>query len=99
LFAHHFGKFYSGNTCTEDRKGQDEECCQTSAIESAGYQVRIVLEDAWAVVSEIELGDEPRNKLALDDASLGLVVRYVASKLDELSYIDTPKRETPNIGL
>jgi len=85
-------------TSPEDRKGQDEEYCETGTIKSAGDQVHVVLEDARAVVSEVELSEEPDNSPAEEDASLGLVVRNIAGVLDELGEIDLCQREASNLG-
>ena len=85
------GKGNSRTTSTKDRKRQDEECHETSTVECPSNQVRVVFEDAWAVVSEVKLGEESSNDLTEDDASLGLVVWNVAGVLNKLWQVDLPK--------
>lgn len=51
-----------------------------------------------AVVSEIELDEEPSNDLAEDDAGLGRAGRNVAGELDELGHVDIVEREASNFG-
>ncbi len=84
---------HSSTSRAEDCKGQDEECRETGTIESAGNEIRIVLENARPVVSEIELDEESSNDLAKDDASLGLVIWDVAGVLDELGHVDLVERK------
>jgi hypothetical protein len=86
------------STGTEDRKGQDEEYRETGTIPCAGDQVSVVAEDAGVVVSKVELLEEPGNKLAEDDASLGRVVRDVAGVLNKLGEVDLVEREASNLG-
>lgn len=50
------------------------------------------------VVSKVELLEEPSNKLAEDDASLGRVVRDVAGVLNKLGEVDLVEREASNLG-
>ena len=50
------------------------------------------------VVSKVELLEEPSNKLAEDDASLGRVVRDIAGVLDKLGKVDLVEREASNLG-
>lgn len=59
-----------GTASTENRKRQDEENAQTGSVECTGDQVRVVLEDTGAVVSEVELDEKATDELAENNASL-----------------------------
>lgn len=87
-----------GATGAEDGEGQDEEHRQTGSVPGASDQVRVVLEDARAVVAEVELGEESSDDLAEDDASLRLVVWDVAGVLDELREVDLRESEAFDLG-
>lgn len=52
------GKGFTRSTGTKDSKGQDEERQKTGTIKSPGNEVAVVLEDARAVVAQVELGVE-----------------------------------------
>lgn len=71
-------------TGAKHSKGEDEENSETGSIKSTSHQVRVILEDAWAVVSEVELDKEACDQLTHDNTSLALVVGDVTSKLDKL---------------
>lgn len=62
-------------------KRKNEEGQETGSVKGARHQVRVVLEDAGAVVSEIELREESRDELAEDDAGLTRVVGDIAGEL------------------
>jgi hypothetical protein len=83
---------------TEHRKGKNKQHSQTSTIKGTGNQVRIVLEDARAVVAEVVLDIETGEDPAEDNTGLALVVRDVASILDELGHIDIGNVETADFG-
>lgn len=68
----------------EDGKRQDEQHRKTGTVEGAGDKVRVVPEDARAVVAQVELGEEAGDDLAEDDAGLAGVVGDIASVLNEL---------------
>lgn len=85
-------------TGSEDCKRKNKENRQTSSIKGTGDQVRVVLEDARAVVSEVVLGEETRGKLTPDNAGLGLVVWDIAGVLDELRQVDVAKVKAANLG-
>lgn len=57
-------------TGTKDGKGEDKEHCETGTIKCTSNQVRVVLEDSWAIVAEVELNVKPGNNLAENYASL-----------------------------
>jgi hypothetical protein len=92
-----WGKGNRRTTSAEDGKGQDEEYQETGTIKSAGDQVRVVLEDARAVVAEVELDEEPGSNLVEDDASLGLVVRDIPGVLDKLGEVEIREWEASNL--
>jgi hypothetical protein len=83
-------------TRTKHRKRQDEQARQTRAIKRTSNEVRVVLEDARAVVAEVKLREETGNHPAEKDARLRLVVGDVAGVLDELRKIDFAQREAAN---
>lgn len=83
---------------TEDGKGQNKKHRKTSAVKGTSDQVRIVLEDARAIVAEVELDVESGNNLAEDDASLGRVIRDISGVLDELGEVEIREREASNFG-
>lgn len=85
-------------TSPEHRKRQDEQHRKTSAIPSTRNKVRVVLEDAWSVVSEVELDEESSNDLTENDASLGRVVWDIACVLDELWEVDLLETEALYLG-
>lgn len=87
-----------GTASAKHCKGENEEHSKTGSVEGTGDQVRVVLEDAWTVVSEIKLDKEAADKLAEDDTSLALVVGDVASKLDELRHVDFGNVEATDLG-
>lgn len=86
-------------TGAKDSEGEDEENGETGSIKSTSHQVRVVLEDAWAIVSEVELDKEARDQLTEDNASLALVVGDVASKLDKLGQVDVCDIEVLDLGV
>ena len=87
-----------GSTSTEHSKRQDEQARQTSAIKGTSNEVRVVLEDARAVVAQVELGVETDNGPAEQDAGLGLVVGNVTSVLDKLREVDFADGEVSDAG-
>jgi hypothetical protein len=54
-------KWDRGSTRAKNSEGQDEQTRQTGAIKSTGNEVRVVLEDAGAVVAKVKLREEPGN--------------------------------------
>jgi hypothetical protein len=92
------GEWNRGTASTENGKGQDEQASQASAVESASNEVRVILENAWAVVAKVELRVETSNSPAEDDTGLRLVVRDVTGVLDELGEVDFMERELANTG-
>src|SRR3569833_634216 len=82
----------------EDGEGEDEEGREAGAVESAGDEVRVVLEDAGAVVAEIVLDEETRDDPAENDAGLGLIVRDISCVLDKLGHVDLVEREASDLG-
>lgn len=92
------GKRDGRAACTKDCKRQDEEDRETGTIERTGDQVRVVLEELWTIIPEVELGEEACKNLAENNASLRLVVRDEASVLNELGHVNIISREAPNFG-
>jgi len=92
------GKRNSRPASAEHGKGQDEQRRQTGTVKSTGHKVRVVLEDARSVVSEVELDEKSRKDLAEDDASLRLVVWDVSGVLDELGHANLCEREALDFG-
>jgi hypothetical protein len=82
----------------KDGKGEDKESQETGTVKGARHQVRVVLEDAGAVVSEVELREETGNELAEDDTSLACVVGDVTSKLEKLWQIELIKTNASDLG-
>jgi hypothetical protein len=80
------------------RKAQDEQTSQTRAIKCARNQVTVVLEDARAVVAQVELRVEADNCPAEEHAGLGLVVRNVPGVLDKLREVDLIDGEVADFG-
>ena len=85
------------STRTKDCERQDEQAGHTRAIECACNQIRIVLEDAWSIVAEVELRVESDNDPAKQHARLRLVVGEVAGVLNELGEVDLVDREFANL--
>jgi hypothetical protein len=50
------------------------------------------------IVAEVELDEEPGEKLAKNDAGLGLVIWDISGKLDELGKVEIVEREASNLG-
>jgi hypothetical protein len=90
------GEWNRRATSTENGKGQDEQASQASAVESASNEIRVILEDAWAII--VELRVETDNRPAEDDAGLRLVVRNVSGILNKLREVDLVERELANTG-
>ena len=88
----------SGTTSSENSKGKDEKNSETCAVKSTCHQVRVVSENARAVVSKVVLDEEAGSQLAQDHTRLTLVVRDVTSKLDELSEVDIGDVEILDLG-
>lgn len=70
------------------REREDEEHRERGTIKGTSNKVRVVLEDAGAVVPEVELDEEASKNLAEEDAGLGRVVGDVASVLDQLREVE-----------
>ena len=92
------GEWNRRASSTENRKRQDEQASQAGAIEGTSNEVRVILEDAWAVIAEVELGIETSDGPAEEDTGLRLVVRDVSGVLDELGKVDLVERELANTG-
>lgn len=92
------GERHAGPTGTKHRKGQDEQRGERGAVKRARDEVRVVLEDARAVVAQVELHEEAGDDLAQQDAGLGGVVRDVARVLNELWQVDVVKGEAADFG-
>jgi hypothetical protein len=92
------GKGNRLTTGTEDSKGQDKKDRKTGAVKSGRNQVRVVLEDARAVVAEIELNEKTGKNLAEDDAGLRLVVGNISGELYKLGEVEIREREASNFG-
>lgn len=82
-----------GSTRAEYRKAQDEQARQACTIESSRNEVRVVLENARAVVTKVELREEADNGPAQQHARLRLIVWNVSRVLDELREVDLVERE------
>lgn len=82
----------------EDGEGEDEEHRETGAVPGARDEVRVVLEQARAVVPEVELDEEAGDELAEDDAGLAGVVGDVAGVLDQLGHVDLVEGEALDLG-
>jgi hypothetical protein len=50
------------------------------------------------IVAEVELDKEPSEKLAKNDAGLGLVIWDISGELDELGEVEIVEREASNLG-
>lgn len=83
-------------TSTENGKREDKESREAGTIEGTGDQIRIIFEDAWAVVSKINLDEESSEDLAEENTSLAGVVGDVATVLNQLRHVDFPGREASN---
>ena len=92
------GEWNRRASSTENRKRQDEQASQAGAIEGTSNEVRVILENAWAVIAEVELRVETSDGPAEDDTGLRLVVRDVSGVLDELGEVDLVERELANTG-
>lgn len=92
------GEWYRRTSSTEDGKGQDKENRETSTVKGASDQVRVILEDAWAIVAEVELDEESGKNLAEDDASLRRIIRDITGVLDKLGEVEIRKRKASNPG-
>lgn len=91
-------EWYRGATRAKDGEGEDEEDRETGAVPGTRDQVRVVLEDARAVVAEVELDKEAGNELAEYDAGLACVVGNIASVLKQLGHVDLVEREAFDLG-
>lgn len=78
-------------TGTKDGKGQYEQHRKTGTVKSASDQVRAILKEFWAVVSEVELSVKAGENLAKENTGLGCVVRDVSCVLNELRHVDIVK--------
>lgn len=87
-----------GTARAKDGEGEDEEHRETGAVPGARDQVRVVLEYARAVVTEVELDEEAGDELAEDDAGLACVVGNVAGVLNQLGHVDLVEREALDLG-
>ena len=92
------GEWNRRASSTENRKGQDEQARQAGTIEGTSNEVRVILEDAWAVIAEVELRVETSDGPAEEDTGLRLVIRDVSGILDELGEVDLVERELANTG-
>lgn len=87
-----------GATSTKDRKRQDKQARQASAIKGTSNEVRVVFENSWAVVAKIELREHPGNDPAHQHTCLRLVVWEVTCVLEELREVDLVYAELANLG-
>lgn len=92
------GEWNRRASSTENRKGQDEQASQAGTIEGTSNEVRVILENAWAVIAEVELRVETSDGPAEEDTGLRLVIRDVSGILDELGEVDLVERELANTG-
>ena len=69
-------------------RGQDEKSRRTGTVESPGDQKRVVFEDPWVIVPEVELDEEAADDPTKEIAGLALVVRDEVRILDELGHVD-----------
>jgi hypothetical protein len=86
------------STSAEYCERKNEEDRERGAIKSASDKVRVILEDAGAVVPQVELDEEAGDDLAEDDAGLRLVVGDVAGVLDQLGEVDVRHVEALDFG-
>jgi hypothetical protein len=78
---------------TKHRERQNEQACQASSVECASNEVRVVPEDARAVVPKVILREEADNCPTEQNARLRLVVWNVACVLNELGKVDLVEGE------
>ena len=91
-------KRFGGSSRAKDSKRKNEQARETCAIKGASDEVRVVLEDTWSVVAQVELRVESDNDPAEQDTRLRLVVRDIACVLDELWEVDLVEGEFANLG-
>lgn len=91
------GKRHRRPTRSKHSKRQDEQHCQTRSIPCPCHQVRVILEDPWSVVPEVELDEEPSNQLRKDHTGLRGIIRDVPSILNELREVDLPDRKSTDL--
>jgi hypothetical protein len=87
------------SSCAEDSERHDEQRAQRGAIERAHDHVSVLPEEARLVVTQVELREETGNDPAQKDACLRLVVRDVASVLDELGEVHGRNGDAGNAWL
>jgi hypothetical protein len=85
------------STRPKDSKGQDEKHRETGTIESPGNKIRVVLEDPWVMVPEVELDEEAADDPTEENAGLALVVRDEARILNELGHVDLRDVKAANL--
>jgi hypothetical protein len=92
------GKRNRWSSRSKNRKRQNKQARQTRAIKRASNEVRVVLEDARAVVAQVKLREEADNDPTEEHARLRLIVGDVAGVLNELREVDLAEREVTDFG-
>ena len=80
-------------TSAKDGKTQDKQHRQRGTVPCRRDQVHVVFEDARAVVAQVPLAEEARERPGQEHAGLRLVVGDVARVLDELGEVDLVEGE------
>lgn len=76
------------STCRKGTKERDEKYRQAGTIERPCNNIRIVPEDPWVMVPEVELDEEAADDPTEESAGLALDVRDEARTLNELGHVD-----------